>query len=337
MTLNAIWFILIFVLLAGYAVLDGFDLGVGVMVLLSREERERRFFINAIAPVWDGNEVWLLTGGGALFAAFPPVYATVFSGFYLALMLVLACLIFRAVSMEFRGKLGHSLWRRVWDIIFGVSSLLLAVLFGVAFGNVLRGVPIAADGSYAGSFLGLLNGFALIVGLLGLAIFTMHGAIYLGGKHASSQVRLAKFAQIGWIVTVILFVGATAGALHWAPSLIAPALSNPVTWLGSVLLIAATLTVPIALGARRFRTAFVASSSMIGAMMALAAVGLFPRLLPSQNDPARALTIYNSSSSHLTLWTMLVIALLGMPLVIAYTAVIHRIFRGKVIITPDSY
>jgi cytochrome d ubiquinol oxidase subunit II len=338
MTLNEIWFILIFVLLAGYAVLDGFDLGVGVLVLLNRDDRDRRFYINAIGPVWDGNEVWLLTGGGALFAAFPPVYATVFSGFYLALMLVLACLIFRAVAMEFRGKVDSPQWRIVWDTALGVSSLLLAVLFGVAFGNVLRGVPIADDGSYGGTFFGLLNIFALIIGLLALAAFIMHGAIYLCCKYEPAQERLAKYAQIGWVATLVLFAVATIAAMGMAPTLLAPAKSNPIAWLAMALLAAGVVTVPMALSRRRFNTAFLGSSTMIGAMMALAAIGLFPRLLPSLNDPAtRTMTIDNSSSSHLTLLVMLVIALVGMPLVIAYTAVIHHVFRGKVSITPESY
>jgi cytochrome bd ubiquinol oxidase subunit II len=337
MTLNAIWFILIFVLLGGYAVLDGFDLGVGVLVLFSRNDNERRFFINAIAPVWDGNEVWLLTGGGALFAAFPPVYATVFSGFYLALMLVLACLIFRAVAMEFRGKVDSLRWRKIWDFALGLSSLLLAVLFGVAFGNVLRGIPIADDGSYAGTFFDLLNPFALVIGVMTLTAFTMHGAIYLARKHPPSAARLARVALIAWSVTLVLFVVATAGAKVFAPALLASAHSDPVALIALVVLAAAIMTVPLSLRRAEYARAFIASSTMIAAMMALAAVGLFPRLLPATNDPDRSLTIYNSSSSHLTLMTMFIIALVGMPLVIGYTAVIHHIFRGKVVITPDSY
>jgi cytochrome d ubiquinol oxidase subunit II len=337
MTLNAIWFILIFVLLGGYAVLDGFDLGVGVLVLFSRDDNERRFFINAIAPVWDGNEVWLITGGGALFAAFPPVYATVFSGFYLALMLVLACLIFRAVAMEFRGKVDNVTWRKIWDFALGISSLLLAVLFGVAFGNVLRGIPITGDGSYAGTFFDLLNPFALIVGALTLIAFTMHGAIYLAGKHVPSAKRLGQIAFIAWAATFVLLITATAGAKMFAPSLLASAHSGPVALLALLILAAGVITVPLAQRRGTFATAFIASSTMIAAMMALAAIGLFPRLLPATNDASRTLTIYNSSSSHLTLLTMFIIALIGMPLVIGYTAVIHHIFRGKVVITPDSY
>jgi cytochrome bd ubiquinol oxidase subunit II len=338
MMLNVIWFILIFVLLGGYAILDGFDLGAGVVTLFTRDETDRRTIINAIGPVWDGNEVWLLTGGGGLFAAFPAVYATVFSGFYLALMIVLAALIFRAVGMEFRGKVDHPLWRRIWDTVFGVCSLLLAVLFGVAFGNVLRGVPIAGNGNYAGSFFDLLNGFALVVGLLGLAVFTMHGAIYLCNKHVSQARPLARYAQAAWGATVVLFIAATVMATHSAPSLLRSGEVQPVVWFAlAALIVTATLSVPIFLRHRCYNLAFLASSIMIVAMMALAAGGLYPRLLPAVNDPTRTLTIYNSSSSHLTLLTMFIIALIGMPCVIAYTAMIHYIFRGKVILTADSY
>src|SRR5512143_2384366 len=182
MDLNTIWFLLIAVLLAGYAVLDGFDLGVGALSLFARGREERDLHAAAIGPVWDGNEVWLLTGGGALFAAFPMVYATVFSGFYLALMLLLLALIARAVSLEFRNLQEGAGWRRAWDVAFGVGSLLPSILLGVAVGNVLRGVPVTAEGEWAGSFLGLLNPYAILVGLVSLAFFTLHGALYLRVK-----------------------------------------------------------------------------------------------------------------------------------------------------------
>ena len=182
MDLNTIWFWLIGVLIIGYAILDGFDFGVGILSLFSRFENERRIHFNAIGPVWDGNEVWLLTGGGALFAAFPAVYAMVFSGFYIALMLLLAALIFRAVSFEFRNKVDSPAWRRLWDWAFGLGSLLPALLFGVVIGNILHGVPIDTNGNYLGTFIGLLNPYSLGVGFLSLVLFTMHGAIYLATK-----------------------------------------------------------------------------------------------------------------------------------------------------------
>jgi cytochrome d ubiquinol oxidase subunit II len=338
MTLNAIWFILLFVLLGGYAVLDGFDFGVGMLHLLHRDDKTRRRFLNAIAPVWDGNEVWLLTGGGALFAAFPIVYATVFSGFYIALMLVLAALIFRAVSMEFRSKVDNARWRKVWDIAFGVSSLVLALLFGVAFGNVLRGVPLTADGTYAGSFFSLLNPYALLVGLLGVALFFMHGAIYLTCKTSGPvRARLSALASNSWRVVSVMIIAVTAATLMLAPSLTQSLGVSPLPWIAGALLVAACVVIPMCLEAARFRTAFVASSAVICCLMALAAIGLFPRLLPCLNDPSASLTIYNSSSSATTLGVMLIIALIGMPLVIGYTFLIHRVFRGSESIARDSY
>jgi len=175
--LQVTWFLLIGVLLTGFAILDGFDLGVGVWHLRARGDRERRTLLNAVGPVWDGNEVWLLTAGGALFAAFPPVYASVFSGFYMALMLLLLALIFRAVSMEFRGKVESDGWRRFWDLGFGLGSALPAILFGVAVGNIMRGIPLDADGNFTGTFFSLLHPYALATGLLSLAAFVCHGAI----------------------------------------------------------------------------------------------------------------------------------------------------------------
>jgi cytochrome d ubiquinol oxidase subunit II len=176
--LNSIWFILIGVLFTGYAILDGFDLGIGALHLFTKNDEERRIMLNSIGPVWDGNEVWLVTGGGALFAAFPNVYATAFSGFYLALMLLLAALIFRAVAIEFRSKRPERWWRQTWDIGFSAGSILSALLIGVALGNIAWGVPIGADGEFAGTFLGLLKPYPILIGVTTVALFMMHGAIY---------------------------------------------------------------------------------------------------------------------------------------------------------------
>jgi cytochrome d ubiquinol oxidase subunit II len=338
MNLQLIWFILLFVLLGGYVILDGFDLGVGILNLFIGDDSHRRVAINAIAPVWDGNEVWLLTGGGALFAAFPPVYAAVFSGFYLALMLILAALIFRAAAIEFRGKVEQYRWRWFWDGVFGVSSLVLTVLFGVAMGNVLRGVRLTADGTYAGSFFDLLNPYAMIVGMLCLITFVMHGAIYLACK-TDEPVRTQYLEAAGqaWLGTILLFMVATACTFFQAPSLFTAAADNPLTSLLVVLLVVSCGYIPIGLKSERHAASFVASATVIASMMGLAAIGLFPRLLPCLNNPGASLTIYNSSSTHRTLRVMLAIALIGMPVVIAYTAVIYRVFRGKVAIHSESY
>ena len=338
MDLNTIWFALVGVLIIGYAVLDGFDFGVGVLHLFAKSEEERRINLNAIGPVWDGNEVWLLTGGGALFAAFPVVYATVFSGFYLALMLLLFALIFRAVSLEFRSKVETPGWRKFWDWSFGLGSLLPAVLFGVAFGNILRGIPIDEKGIFTGSFLGLLNPYSILIGVMSLVMFVMHGALYMTMKSDGDQkARMAQWASKAWIGTIGLYIIVTLASVFVSPYLFQNILGNPLVWVSFILYLAAMLFIPVALKAGRLALAFLCSSIAIAALIGLAAIGLFPRLVPSITGLAYSLTIYNASSTPRTLMTMLVIALIGMPIVIGYTIFIYRVFKGKVTITPDSY
>ena len=319
MDLNTVWFMLIWVLLAGYAILDGFDLGVGVLHLFARGERERRIHTNAIGPVWDGNEVWLLTGGGALFAAFPVVYATVFSSLYLALMLLLFALIFRAVSLEFRTQVDSPGWRRVWDWAFGLGSLIPALLFGVAMGNILRGLPIEADGAAQVPFLSLLNPYALLSGALSLVMFVMHGAAFLVVKtEGEMQQRLARWVVGAWTAFVVVYLTAFVATFF-------------------VSLLGAVIYGPVANRSASFLRSFLASSVAIASVMGLTAVCLFPRVVPSSVDLANSLTVYNASSTPRTLTVMLVIALIGMPIVIAYTAYIYRAFAGKVVLTEESY
>jgi cytochrome d ubiquinol oxidase subunit II len=338
MDLNTIWFLLVGVLIIGYAILDGFDFGVGILHLFAKDDRERRVHLNAIGPVWDGNEVWLLTGGGALFAAFPAVYATVFSGFYIALMLLLAALIFRAVAIEFRSKVDSPRWQRFWDFSFGFGSLLPAILFGVVFGNILRGIPLNQQGDYTGSFLGLLNPFSIMVGLLSLAAFLMHGGIYLTMKSGGDlRERTAALIPKFWLTFIILYALTTFAAVFVSPFLFDGLLSNPVFWILSVLLAASIIRVFWTSTHGNMKCAFVASSATIALMIGEAALGLFPRLVPSSTDLAYSLDIHNSASTPYTQTIMLIIALIGMPLVIAYTIIIHRVFRGEVVLGEESY
>jgi len=337
MDLNTIWFLLVGVLIAGYAILDGFDLGAGVLHLFTRDERERRVIMNAIGPVWDGNEVWLLTGGGALFAAFPPVYASVFSGFYLAFMLLLVALIFRAISFEFRSKVDSAAWRRCWDVAFGVGSALPALLFGVAVGNVLRGLDIDATGVRT-TLPGLLNPFALLIGLLGMAMFVLHGATYLGLKtEGALQDRMRRVASASWVAFIALYAVSTAASYAVSPYLFEHWFESPWTWLFFALLLGSCIVGPAAIRASRYGRGLVASAVATVSIIALAAEGLYPRLVPSRPDLANSLTIYNAASTPRTLTTMLIIALVGMPLVLLYTILIYRAFRGKTTITADSY
>ena len=336
--LNITWFILIGILLTGYAILDGFDFGVGILHLFAKNNDERRINLNAIGPVWDGNEVWLLTGGGALFAAFPSVYATVFSGFYLAVMLILAALIFRAVSLEFRGKVDSPGWQRFWDWSFGLGSLLPAVLFGVAVGNILRGIPLDENGVFVGSFLGLLNPYSILVGVLSLVMFTLHGALYMTLKtDGELRDRMSKHASGLWIALIIVYFLTTIYTFFAAGYLFQGLLSTPLFWVLFIFLLAALVYIPIGLKSGSYFKTFLASSITIACMINIAAVSLFPRLVPSIIDLSYSLDIYNASSTLRTLTVMLIMALIGMPIVIGYTIYIYRVFKGKTVITDDSY
>ncbi len=338
MDLNTVWFLLVGVLIIGYAILDGFDFGVGVIHLFTKNENDKRIMMNAIGPVWDGNEVWLLTGGGALFAAFPIVYATVFSGFYIAFMLLLTALIFRAVSFEFRGKVESARWRKFWDYAFGIGSLLPSILFGVAIGNILRGIPIDNLGNFTGTFFSLLNPYSILIGLLTLFLFMMHGSIYLAMKSQNDlQIRIENWVNRTWVVFIILYVAATFFSFFEASFLFEGILKNPIFWILLILLILTVIYIPIAVKGKKYFLGFISSSLTIASMIGLAAISLFPRLVPSNIDLQNSLTIYNSSSSENTLTAMLIIALIGMPIVIAYTIFIYKVFKGKVIITKESY
>jgi cytochrome bd ubiquinol oxidase subunit II len=325
-TLQIIWLLLIGILIIGYAILDGFDLGVGCWHLFAKKGEERSSFIKSIEPFWDGNEVWLLTGGGALFAAFPAVYATIFSGFYLPLMLVLMGLIFRAVSIEYRNKVEDPRWVAAWDLAFSFGSMLPSLLYAVAVGNLLRGLELDAKGDYTAGFLALLNPYSLLVGLVGFSMFALHGALYLAVKTGGETQHKARIwaAQAWWIFALLYFVSA-----GWTASCY---LRN-----GVVLpFVLATLSVVAFALIRSFNRkgedlkAFLASCASIAFVMLSVVAVLFPNLVIATNDPALSLTIFNSSSSLRTLSVMLVIALLGMPVVIGYTIFIHRIFKGKV-------
>jgi len=336
--LQAIWFLLIGVLLAVYAILDGFDLGVGFWHLFTKKDEHRRAFLNAIGPVWDGNEVWLLTGGGAIFAAFPHVYATVFSGLYLALMLVLFALIFRAVSIEFRSKSPSTRWRNTWDRAFSIGSALPALLFGVAVGNILRGLPLDSTKNFSGTFFDLLNPYALLFGLLGFAMFITHGALYLVLKTENElALRAKRWAQNVWGIYLGLFVLASIVTIITQPQLLDNYFSVPVLWIFPIFAIVMILAIRVFNGKDKAGRAFLASSLAIVGLCATAAAGLFPNLVPALNNLQWSLTVVNASSSTLTLTVMLILALLGMPIVIGYTIWIYRTFRGKVKMETDLH
>jgi len=336
--LNTIWFILVGVLFTGYAMLDGFDLGIGALHLFTKKDEERRVLLNAIGPVWDGNEVWLVTGGGALFAAFPNVYATVFSGFYLAFYLLLASLIFRAVAIEFRSKQPMRWWRQTWDIGFSAGSILSSLLLGVALGNIAWGIPIDEHGEFAGTFLGLLMPYPLLVGITTVALFMMHGAIYGVMKtEGALHDKLRGWAMNAIIFFVICAATTTMATLLYVPHMADRVRANP--WLFSIVLVnmLAIANIPREFHHNRDWLAFLSSCMAMITLMLLFGLNLFPNLVYSLVHPENSLNIYNAASSHKTLGIMLVIACIGVPVVIAYTICIYWIFRGKVKIDRMSY
>jgi cytochrome d ubiquinol oxidase subunit II len=338
MDLHVVWFLLMGALLAGYAILDGFDLGVGILHPLARTDGERRLFVSAIGPLWDGNEVWLVTFGGAMFAMFPQAYATVFSAFYIAFMLVLFALILRAVSLEFRNKIHSPAWRRLWDGAFFGSSLLATFLFGVAVGNAMKGIPLDERGVFTGSFLDLVGFYPVLVGLLAVALFAMHGAIFLFLKtEGAVQDRLGKWMWHTWGVFLVLYILTTMVTLIAVPHVVPRFTEHPWAAAVVVLNVLAVANVPRAFFRGRYGQAFASSSLTIACMVFLFAMGLFPDLVTASNDPAHSWTLYNAASSAKTLRIGLLFAGIGMPFVLVYTGVVYWTFRGKVRLEEGGY
>ncbi len=336
--LNTTWFILIGVLFTGYAMLDGFDLGVGALHLFTKTDAERRVMLNAIGPVWDGNEVWLVTGGGALFAAFPDVYATVFSGFYLAFVLLLVALIFRAVAIEFRSKQPMRWWRQMWDIGFSAGSVVSSLLIGVAMGNIAWGIPLDGRGEFAGDFWSLLGPYPLLLGVTTVALFAMHGAIYaLLKTEGELHARLRGWINNCIIFFIMCYAITTMATLLYVPHMAARVRANP--WLFSIALLnmLAIANIPRQIHRGRDWQAFLSSCVAMVALMGLFGLEMYPNLVLSNPTPANSLNIHNAASSHKTLGIMLTIALTGVPIVLAYTLSIYWIFRGKVKLDKMSY
>jgi cytochrome d ubiquinol oxidase subunit II len=336
--LNTIWFGLVGVLLTGYAILDGFDLGVGALHLWSKGDDQRRTLINAIGPVWDGNEVCLVAGGGALFAAFPVVYATAFSGFYLAMMLVVFSLIARAVAIEFRSKRPMPWWRELWDKSFSLGSILTALLLGVAVGNIVRGVPLDGGREFAGSFWTLLHPYPLLIGISTVAMFMMHGSLYLLMKtDGALRAQVRRWAGRTFIFFVVCYVVMTLATIVSAPHMLENLKQYPILFVLPVVNILAIANIRLEMRRQRYFRAFLSSALSTAVLMALFGLGLYPNLILSTSDAANTLTIYNAASSDKALRIMLIIAAIGLPLVILYMTIIYRVFRGKVRLDPESY
>lgn len=361
-TLRIIWWVLLGVLLIGFAAMDGFDLGVGTFLpFVARTDVERRVVINTIGPVWEGNQVWLILGGGAIFAAWPPLYAVSFSGFYLAMFVILFALILRPVGFKFRSKRDGETWRNSWDWALFIGGFVPALIFGVAVGNVLQGVPFRLNGDlqifYEGSFFGLLNPFALLCGILSVTMLTMHGAAWLVLKtDGVIQARARAYGSVAALLTVILYI--VAGAISWlwvsgyriTSAVVMDGPSNPLqktveldhgAWFANyanypILLIAPALGILGALavfatlrGGRELAPLLFGKLSIFGIISSVG-VSMFPFILPSSIDPQSSLTVWDSSSSHQTLFIMLVVTVVFIPIIVAYTAWVYKVLWGKV-------
>ena len=331
MTLANIWFFLVAFLLTAYVILDGFDLGAGVLYpFIARSEDERSVVRASIGPVWDGNEVWLITGAGAIFAAFPMVYAMTFSGFYLAIMLVLFGLILRAVSLEFRHQ--DSAWSPVWDGAFFLGSFVPSLLVGVALGNVIRGVPMDAQGNYIGTFWELLNPYSLLVGVTGLFLLIQHGAAWLAIKSEGElHSRALKYRRITFWICAVLAVATSLATILTVSRASDNVFGRPVGWLFlGVLVVGLLYTIWQMMKEGSELKSFIGSAIVIIGLAGIAAVGNFPDMVPARGTPAAtSLTVERAASGHLTLLVMLILAVVFVPVVLIYTALVYRTFWGK--------
>ncbi len=327
MELSVLWFVLVTVLFIGFFFLEGFDYGVGILLpFLGKNDTERRVLINTIGPVWDGNEVWMITAGGAMFAAFPHVYATLFSGFYLALFLMLMALIVRGVAFEFRSKDENPAWRRTWDWMIFVGSAIPALLWGVAVTNLIKGVPINAKMQYTGTFFDLLSPYTLVGGLAFLLVFTFHGALYLTLKTEGDMVRRARNAAINSGVLAAVFCLTLVGMTYTNTDLFASTGAGITLW-GAVVLFVGAFT---AVYVKRYGLGFILSSLTVAFTTIAFFWGLFPRLMVSSLNPAWSLTIANSASTPYTLKIMTVAALALVPVILVYQGWVYWTFRKRV-------
>jgi cytochrome d ubiquinol oxidase subunit II len=334
----SLWFLVVGAVFTGYAILDGFDLGAGAWHLFFRKEESRRIAINAVGPVWDGNEVWLVIGGGTLFAGFPVVYGTLFSAMYIPFMLFLFALIFRAISIEFRSKEPMRWWRQTWDVAYSVSSILLAVLLGVVLGNVLLGMPLDAQYEFSGSWLSFLNPYAILVGITSLALFMMHGAIYLSMKTQGRLfVKVNVLLKRAIIAFVILFIITTLYTLLYIPHLSDDFKSNAALFIVPTLAVLSIANVPRHASKGQYKRAFLFSSITVGLLLITVAIELYPVVLLDSSGLGNDISVYDAAASNKSLGIMLLFVAVGGPLAVSYTAFVYKTFWGKVEMDEFSY
>lgn len=335
---NIWWFLVFGAVISGYAILDGFDLGAGALHLFLKKEESRRIALNAIGPVWDGNEVWLVIGGGSLFAGFPVAYAAIFSAFYIPFMIFLMAIIFRAVAIEFRSKEPMLWWRKTWDIAYCISSIVIALSLGLMLGNVAYGLPLNADKEFAGNNYSFFHPFTILVAITTLALFMMHGAIYLTMKTENRlYAKLHLLSNNFTVFFVLSFVITTIYTLLYIPHLSDYFKSHPVSFLIPIAMILAIANIPRQIKKGKYRYAFLSSAATIALLLIMVAIEVFPYLLYSTGAAENSITVYNAAASGKTMKILLTIALIGTPLVATYTVFVFWTFKGKVKLDETSY
>jgi cytochrome d ubiquinol oxidase subunit II len=351
--METLWFMIVAVMVAAYVVLDGFDLGAGALYLsVARTSDDRRRILRAIGPVWDGNEVWLISAGGTLYFAFPLLYASSFSGFYLPLMMVLWLLMLRGIGIELRAHMENPVWVGFFDLIFCFSSAALAIFFGAALGNVVRGVPLGADGYFfeplwtnfrtnvgnAATPPGILDWYTILTGVIALVTLTAHGAIYLAVKTENDlQTKVRNVALRAWPLQVLLTILGLAATLYIRPTVLDNYKHYAIGYLVPLIVFASLAAIIYGIRNSQYKVAFVASSLYIVGMLVGAAFALYPVVLPSSNDPARSLTIYSTAAAHHGLTVGVTWWSLGMLLTLTYFTFLFRMFRGKVRLEGEGY
>lgn len=334
-----IWYLVLGVSVVFYTVLDGFDLGVGCLHLFTKNDTDRRVMLNAIGPVWDGNEVWLVIIFGGMFVGFPPVYATVCSAFYTLIMILVAGLMIRAVAIEFRSKQESKLWRRIWDVLFSCASYVIAFSIGVIMGNLIAGIPIDQNGDYLGGFSDFFTPYTILVGLTGVAVFMMHGTVYMLMKtEGEMHERVRRWLKPTIMTFIALYIVTTLATILWMPHMLD--IMRHIHWvfIVGVLALVAIISVPLTVRKGKDGWAFIFSCLSIALLFALFGLGTYPNLVRSTLDPhASSLTLWNAGASLPTMKVILTVAVIGVPLVLAYGWWIYRIFRGKVRIDETSY
>jgi len=338
-TLQVIWYLVIVLSVICYSMLDGFDLGVGALHLFTKKDEHRRIFLNAIGPVWDGNEVWLVIVGGALLAGFPDVYATIFSAFYVPCMILLAGLIFRACAIEFRSKNESPRWRSTWDITFTVASIIVAFCVGVVLTNLVQGIAIDQEMVFVGSFLDFFNPYSILGGITVVALFMMHGTIYLLMKtEGELHESLRHWFKKAMIFFIICYIALTSATLLYYPHMTERMFTYPILFVVPLLTLLVIICIPYQIKRKRDGWGFICSCLSITFLFFLFGIGTFPVMLRSTINPEQfSLTLFSSSSSMLTLKILLIVVVVGIPLVLAYGFYVYRTFRGKVKLDSSSY